>query len=371
MQLYLVKFNEKSFIRAIISKLTNYKISSIYKLAHTNYLIIKSSVVLNSKYICDINSLTLAEQDLYAWGVSEVENSSQFIIYESQSISTLGGRQRLTTDGNILVRTFEYLAEVFGILNFTTDSFSDGGKYNTNDNACNRIIELVNSGASVIDLGVESTRPNASQIDSTMEIERLEKILPLAIDLKRHYKFEISIDTYHEDTVKWLLDKDISFINDVSGKLPATLVREITNTGKKYIAMHSLTIPPQKDCIIDLSVNPIECLNDWIRNKASIFEENKVNLNSVIFDPGIGFGKNMPQSWFIIKNLSFLQTNGLGILLGHSRKSFLNYITPDVTDLKEIATGIIAAISSKHVDYLRLHDLSILNNCHPIFHQLN
>ena len=348
-------------------RLGNYKLSSCYQLNGSNYLLVKTcEAIPESNLLCNLQNLSIAEHELYKWASSELTGAPEFISYEIKSYYSPLGRQIIAPDGNKIYRTFEYLADIFAILNYTADSFSDGGRYNTPDSALKQTVSLLNSGATIIDLGVESTRPDALALSGEEEIKILTPLLSRFNELKQQYKFSISIDTYHSLTVNWLLDKDIDYINDVSGSLPLDLLRECVNSGKRYVAMHSLSVPASRELILPAEVNVVEYIRAWIEKKISLVENAGIDSDKIIFDPGIGFGKSAAQSWQLIKNIK--QLTSTEILLGHSRKSFLNHIIAN--EQRDMATAIIAAKFADQVDYLRLHEVNGLNNIYPVMRAL-
>jgi dihydropteroate synthase len=353
---HLIKFRHKKEARQKISGLH----SSIYKLNDYYYILSKSS----DKSTAFITSLSSDEYQLYQWAMSEIDNSHDFIVYETNSILTNNSRALVTNTGVTIYRTFEFLTEVFGILNYTPDSFSDGGRYNTPDTAIAHVNYLLDQGVETIDIGVESTRPGASIILPETEIKALQKILPHICEIKRNFK--ISIDTYHPETVKWLLNLDIDYINDVSGNLSLDLVKECINTNKSYIAMHSLSIPSSKELILSLGDNPVSYLGRWIDDKIRAFHKMNIDTDKIILDPGIGFGTNGPQSWYILKNTNLLKRDGVELLIGHSRKSFISHISTKAVGERDLESALVAASILDKVDYLRLHDISYLKATYSV-----
>ncbi len=359
---HLIKFISKQNLRRII----NGRHSSIYILNDSKYILIQSKYIpkISGSSLEIVNSFTADEYELYHWAYSEINNTHNFIPFESYAELTDKGLLLISEEGEKIYRTFEPLTEIFGILNYTPDSFSDGGRYNTPDTAIAQVNCLLDQGVETIDIGVESTRPGASIVLPEDEIKALQKILPHVCEIKREFK--ISIDTYHKETVKWLLNQDIDYINDVSGNLPLDLVKEATNTGKRYIAMHSLSIPSSKDLILPVRKNPFNDLSQWIGDKIRVFNTNKIDIDKVILDPGIGFGKNGPQSWYILKNIHCLKREGVELLVGHSRKSFINHVSNKVSANMDMESALVATHLLNQVDYVRIHDVSYLKAMHPI-----
>ncbi|MBP9743651.1 MAG: dihydropteroate synthase [Burkholderiales bacterium] len=359
MNFALVKFRYKKDVRALLRQIKEYKLSSIYQLNLMRYILIASP---NEMVGLHLPQLTIVEHELFEWAKSEIEQSVEFIRYESHSNHIENGRVWISPTGLAIRRTFEGLGEIFAILNYTADSFSDGGTYNTLAHAEQRILELIAHGAAVVDIGVESTRPGATKLTFEEEIRQLTPLLSILEKLKITHNFLVSIDTYHKETVLWLNDKNIDFINDVSGNLPIDVVKGCIESGKQYIAMHSLSVPASYEHILDVHTNPISYLSKWWINKAYQFDENNIDLSKVIFDPGIGFGKNNAQAWYIINNIHFLNNLEVAILLGHSRKSFIKHVLPLEPNERDEATNLITGLLINQVDYLRIHEIVNLKN---------
>ena len=363
----LIKFINKRDVRLILRRLNDYKISSIYMHNNQTYILINSNSTLHN---IGLKNLLAEEQIIYKWAQSEIANTIEFINYETNTKAISGGLQLNNTYESPIVRTFNRLFDIMGILNYTTDSFSDGGKYNTHEHAISRIITLIEQGADIIDIGVESTRSNAITLSYANEIQILKPLLQEVYRLKSQYKFAISIDTYHSETIQWLTTQNIDFINDVSGALTVDVLAELINSDKQYIAMHSLTVPANPKVIIDLQQNPIVYLTQWINNKLHIFNQHNIDTSRIIFDPGIGFGKNTAQCWYIIKNIEQLSNLGCEILLGHSRKSYMyNFVTPDMKH-NDLVSNMLSGLLHSKVDYFRLHDLQYLNVLYPALLQV-
>ncbi len=376
MKIYLIKSHSKRSIRLWFrqNRLLNIKRSSIYLIDNTLYLIVKSAhldVIHHSNLsILDFNSCSILEQRIIAWGSSEIDQNTQFIQFESDSI--LGNNGRILKYNDITItRTFDHLAELVAVLNYNHNSFSDGGKYNKPELAYSRILEQLSLGASVIDIGVESTRYVGTVHSVEHEIKQLKTILPEIIKLKQQHNFLISIDTYHIGTVEYLLNLDIDIINDVSGILPLELVKECISNNKQYIGTHSLTIPTDKSIYIDLKLDPIKVIHDWMNNLIDKMDSLGINLSQVIFDPGIGFGKNATQDWFILNNITRFYDIPNEILIGHSRKWFHSHILDIPVHERDLPTSLIAANLIKHIDYIRMHDLNNLQLFNRVIHELN
>src|SRR6185437_967113 len=284
---YLIKFATKRDLRLLLRYNYKQKIihSSLYKIADFYYILLQANTSLHFPQNINVQPIytvkpddviprsatglpiTPVEEYLLNWAQSEILQSVNYIKFEQNSI--LSDNKRCSDCFGIAVyRCFESLVDVFAVLNYTPDSFSDGGKFNKVDSALVQIERLCHMGASIIDLGVQSTRPMANKVlDAGDEIKILKEILPNILELKSKLKFELSIDTYHSETVLWLADFAIDIINDVSGSLSLDVVKTILNSGKRYVAMHSLCIPANSKMVMDENINPIDHLYTWMTNK--------------------------------------------------------------------------------------------------------
>jgi len=251
------------------------------------------------------------------------------------------------------------MTKIFGILNITPDSFSDGGKFNTIEKAVSASLIMVSDGAEIIDIGAESTRPNAEALTPEVEWERLKHILK-EVKSTIPKNIEISIDTRNFKTAENCLKLGVDYINDVSGISNKNMVSVVKNSDCKIVYMHSLSIPADKNIILDEGCDVIDVLSKWNEEKLEMFDKARISNNRLIFDAGLGFGKTAVQSLDIIKNFEQLKNNiKLPILIGHSRKSMYKHFGID--DANNRLTETIATstyLTERNVDYLRVHDVA-------------
>lgn len=245
-----------------------------------------------------------------------------------------------------------------GILNITPNSFSDGGIYNDEEKFRNTFELWEKELVSIIDIGAESTRPGADSLTSEEELKRLNPIFEYLKNRKfSYFKPKLSIDTYHYDTAKKGVENGFDIINDVNGlrdERMLDLIKE--NKNSKYVLMHSLSVPPRKDLII----NDMNDIKIWLENKIELLEKKNININQIIFDVGFGFGKNASQTLNIMQNIEDFQKYGIKILVGHSRKGFMKIFNNEVKTLDSETLAISLKLSNQ-VDILRVHT--------PIEHQ--
>ncbi|MFT6077375.1 MAG: dihydropteroate synthase [Myxococcota bacterium] len=256
------------------------------------------------------------------------------------------------------------MTKIVGILNITPDSFFDGGEYDEEKKALKQLEVLLNYGADVIDIGAESTRPNAQYISPDQEWSRLKNILPKAIKMilehndKNHKNIQTSLDSRNPQNVAKALILGVDIINDVSGFEEKEMIDLAALSGKKIILMHNLGVPADKNKIVDENLDVVEVLIDWVSLKIDLLQKYGIKKENIIFDVGIGFGKNSNQSIKILKEIDRLRTIGLPLYIGHSNKSFLDKWVIDNCDSREEKTiSVSSYLMSKNIEYLRIHDV--------------
>jgi len=251
---------------------------------------------------------------------------------------------------------FKKIPNILGVLNLTPDSFSDGGKFNSKKKGINHAIHLVNSGANLIDVGGESTRPGSKMIIENLEWQRINKILKLL--LKK--KIPISLDTRKSKIMSKGINLGVKLINDVSG---LDFDSETLNVLKKYkipfVIQHSQGVPEnmQKN---PKYKNELLDIYDFFEKKIKLLRSKGIKHNKIILDPGIGFGKNLKHNMSLIRNISIFHSLGFPILVGNSRKRFIKELSGK-NDSKFRNGGTIASsiyLMTQGVQILRIHDVN-------------
>ena len=237
---------------------------------------------------------------------------------------------------------------IMGILNVTPDSFSDGGKFNTMDQAMAQVEKMIAQGADLIDVGGESTRPGHQQITEEEEIER---VVPAIQKIKETFDIPVSIDTYKSKVAKAALDAGADMLNDIWGFLYDEKMAELAATYDVPVClMHNRNNTEYGDFVRDVVEDLKKCL--------AVAEKHGVKKENIILDPGVGFGKTYEQNLAIINHLEALCDMGYPVLLATSRKSVIG-LTLDlpVTEREEgtIATSVMGAM--KGCDFVRVHDV--------------
>jgi dihydropteroate synthase len=254
------------------------------------------------------------------------------------------------------------MTKIIGILNYTSNSFSDGGNYNNIHSAVARVNELFLQGADIIDIGASATSYGAELHTSSEEFGYLKPLLE-KINLNN-----ISIDTYHYETMKYVIELGVTYINDVSGgKNPRVLELIAKNPNVHYICMYSLTLPADKK----IRVKSINEIYDWFGNKVDECVKYGIPDNRIIIDPGIGFVTDANQSIKLLKNIAVLQRFGVKICIGHSRKSFFEKIAKypvEERDIETVAASLYMLLKS--VDYVRVHNVEMHKRAFRVFSKL-
>ncbi len=249
---------------------------------------------------------------------------------------------------------------VMGILNLTPDSFSDGGRFTQFDSAVSHAEIMIKAGASIIDVGGESTRPGAVKINENEEIDR---VLPVIEKIKREFDTIVSIDTYKDQVAEMAVKEGgADIINDISALSYSTGMAEVVaSLNVPVILMHIKGTPSdmQKDPFyLDVVGEIIEYFNERIEFAIS----KGIKTEKMIIDPGIGFGKRFEDNIAIIKNLHEFTNLNLPVMVGLSKKTFLGTISgikePFEREVETITADLISVMNGASI--LRVHNVE---NC--------
>lgn len=383
-EFYFINFINKSQVRFFLKLLKKdkifFKVSSIYCINYSKFIIIKIQSKDISKYLSYINPIILSNNNslimniMFKWAISEIKYNNDYIrlsqmAKEYKNSETILGAY-LQINGKKIIRLFEQLVDIIYIANASFDSFSN----KKNENSYNILFENIEialkQGANIIDIGGQSTAPKAKEVSITEEIYKIQQVIDYALNLKNNYTFKISIDSYKDKVIKSIIKnygKDIDIINDVSGNIDSDLLELINKHNLTYIAMHSLTVPADKTININIKIDPLNIMSNWLEEKNN-YLKNIIGFKEdrIIFDIGIGFNKLPWQSWYLLNKLPNFQEPKIQLLVGHSRKSFLNTITTEDFSNRDIESALIANKLAFVVDYIRIHNIDLFNkigNC--------
>ncbi len=244
---------------------------------------------------------------------------------------------------------------VFGVLNVTPDSFSDGGRWDSPDSAIEHARVMVSAGADVIDVGGESTRPGAARIDDGEERRRVEPVIrALVAD-----GISVSLDTMRADTARLGIDLGVDYVNDVSGGLadPAML-GGVADSAVTYIAMHWRGESDVMDGHATYSDVTRDVVTE-LRARVDAALDAGIAPGKLWIDPGLGFAKTADHNWQLLRDLDQFVALGYPVLVGASRKRFLAPFGENPAD-RDQATAIISVLSAESgVAGVRVHDVSL------------
>lgn len=240
-------------------------------------------------------------------------------------------------------------AVVMGILNVTPDSFSDAGATLTVDAAVARALEMAGEGASIIDIGGESTRPHAEPVTA---LEEQRRILPVIAELARQRGLLLSVDTYREDTARMAVAAGAHIVNDIWGlQGEPGIARLAGSTGCGLVLMHNGRGR-------DLLPDPIEEQLNFFNRSLQVARDTRVADGSIVLDPGFGFAKDPTANLDLIARFGELLVLGFPLLVGTSRKRFLGHVTGRPVDERDAVTAASGAILRlRGAAMFRVHDV--------------
>ena len=249
--------------------------------------------------------------------------------------------------------------KIMGILNLTPDSFSDGGKFNDEKSALLQAEKMIKDGADFIDIGAQSTRPNADFLSARQEILRIGNVISL---IKKEFpETLISLDTFYADVVKFGFDEGIDVVNDISGgDFDDNLLKTVAKTKLPYILMHSNSTYQNmhekiqyEDIIVSLNYSFSKKIN----------ELQKLGIYDVILDPGFGFGKTVEDQYKMIEEVEHIGFEKFPLLIGISRKSFIYKPLGKLpTEINEETQNMHRKVLEKGAKILRVHDVAETKN---------
>jgi len=260
--------------------------------------------------------------------------------------------------------------QIMGVLNITPDSFSDGGLFFNETKAYNQARSMIESGATLIDVGGESTRPGSKKVDDKDEWDRIKNTI---IKFKKIFPNKtLSLDTRKSYIMKKGIEYGVNIINDVSGLTFDKKSFNTINLNKTPFILHHMQGTPgtmQKNPKYDDALLDIY---DFFENKINFCIKKKFDKNFIIIDPGIGFGKNLKHNLRIMSKISTFHSLGCPILVGTSRKRFIEHIvtkfdTPDRTGgtLASVLCGLLQG-----VQLFRVHNVKEINQGILVFNKI-
>lgn len=243
--------------------------------------------------------------------------------------------------------------KLMGILNLTPDSFSDGGKFNNEKSALQQAEKLLKNGASIIDIGAQSTRPSAEFLKADEEIRRIGNVISL---IKKEFPESlISLDTFYSDVVNFGYDEGIDIVNDISaGQFDSELWDTVAKTGLPYILMHinpTYESMHEKIKFDDIIIS----INRFFSEKINLLRQK--GIKDIILDPGFGFGKTVEDQYQMIGDFEYIGFGELPILAGISKKSFIyKPLGKQPNEVEKETLDLHLKLIEKGAKIIRLHN---------------
>lgn len=256
---------------------------------------------------------------------------------------------------------------IFGILNITPDSFSDGGKYLNVSEAVKHAEKLITDGVDVIDIGGESTRPGSDFISVEEELSRVIPVIEIL--LEKFPSLILSLDTTKSKVAEEGLKRGVTIINDISaGNVDPEILNVVKGYDSGYVAMHMLGTPRI------MQINPL--YNDVTKDILTYFEEkiklfDSIGLKKIFIDPGIGFGKTTEHNFELISNIKSFFDFGYPILVGVSRKSFIGKtLNLEINERDAATLAIETYLVNNGVHAIRTHNVKNLKQSITLMEKL-
>ena len=258
---------------------------------------------------------------------------------------------QLTARESILNLTFP---QVMGILNVTPDSFSDGGRHNSLDLALRHADAMINAGATLLDIGGESTRPGAAEVS---EDEELARVVPVVEAIARRFDVWISVDTSKAIVIREAARAGMHLINDIRSLQEPDALQAAAETGLPVCLMHMQGqpktmqhSPKYEDVVAEVA--------EYFVEQIARCENAGIPKSKLLLDPGFGFGKNLNHNYQLLARLAEFHHFGLPLLVGMSRKSMVGqllHVSPEQRVTGSVACAVIAAMQGAQI--VRVHDV--------------
>lgn len=277
--------------------------------------------------------------------IFSISDSVRSFLADSSQIEVGGKRFDVSTNPLIM-----------GVLNITPDSFYERSRVQTLEIALERAAKMVEEGADILDVGGQSTRPGSEMIPAS---EELKRVIPVVSELKKAFDVPVSVDTFYPEVAEKALEAGASLVNDIFGFRFSRMLELLAREKVSAVLMHMKGESPKT-----MQENPyysdvIAEISAFFNERLDSFEKAGGEVEKLILDPGIGFGKRYEDNLEIIESLSAFKVFGLPILIGHSRKSFIGLalegLPPEERLEGTLAAGAIAVL--KGASILRVHDV--------------
>ena len=331
----------------------------------------------SKKKVQNKQSLPLGGDKLISFDTIEIISRKNKKFIHIKKINTLKKnlRKKIKSDISNIIKKKNFKGLKFlnfpilmGVINMTPDSFSDGGKFNKINSALARAKNFIKKGCQIIDVGGESTRPGAKEVNFNIEWKRIEPFFKKTNKLK----CLISLDTRKSKIMELASEYKLDLVNDISGlNYDRSTINFLRKTKKPFVIHHSKGLPKNmqkkpnyKNVLLDIY--------DFFEDKLKNIKKYGINHKNIILDPGIGFGKNLKHNITLLKHISIFHSLGYPVMLGISRKRFIKDLVK-INDSKERLGGTISSsiwLMMQGVQIIRVHDFNEITQAIKVFRML-
>jgi dihydropteroate synthase len=254
-----------------------------------------------------------------------------------------------------------------GILNVTPDSFYDGGTYKNDKDILSQVEKMLEEGATFVDVGGYSSRPNAEDISIDNELKRVIPVIEILV--KEFPEILVSIDTFRSKVAQQSINAGACMINDISaGKLDDNMLQTVASLKVPYVMMHMRGTPQTMTKLTDYK-NLLKDILFYFSER--IAAARQLQIADIIIDPGFGFAKTIEQNYKLLNSLEHFKFLDLPLLVGVSRKSMISKVLGTSTDESLNGTSVLNTIAlQKGASILRVHDVKEAMECIKLTNQL-
>ncbi|WP_433634201.1 dihydropteroate synthase [Halomicrococcus sp. NG-SE-24] len=303
-----------------------------------------SEIDATSRHVSVVLSGTVAQYERLVDTIEDCEPGLSYITHQLHDVTDDDGADQYPWDAD---------TAIMGILNVTPDSFYDGGRYDRSDDAVRRAREMISTGADIVDVGGESTRPGADPVTVDEEIERVVPVIERISDAD----IPISVDTRKAAVADAALEAGADIINDVSGLADPDMRFVAADHDAPVVVMHSVDTPVDPDHSVTYD-DVVEDVVHELGERVLLAERAGLDRDQIIVDPGLGFGKSTDECFELVDRLEELRALGCPIMVGHSRKSMFERIERDASDRLQPTVAVTTMAAERGADIVRVHDVA-------------
>jgi dihydropteroate synthase len=294
-------------------------------------------------------------QDRYV-DVILIATNKHLKVLSKKELSQPFGLKDLAKNLKSFIKPKQKTIKIMGVLNANKDSFFSKSRFDDSE-AIYKIEEMIKNGADIIDIGAVSSRPGSVYVGEKIELQRIKPILDIIKRKKLYKKVIFSVDSFSPKVIKYAISCGVEIINDITGLSSDKVAKLVAKHNKKIVIMHKKgdTQTMQNKPYYDNVILEVE---QFFKDKISKAKTFGITKDNIILDVGIGFGKRLEDNLSLIKNLEHFESLGCEILMGASRKSMIDMISPSIVDNRLAGTISIHLESIKNgASIVRVHDV--------------